>query len=196
MLMISSVSFASIYKLALLGRLSVLDGNYGDMIPAVWAEVEMSIGSLCACAITYRPLLTSIARCVHPKSNSRHDIEAGASIGHVPRRQGGGQGVFTAMLARMSTGTGIESRKASFAVHNQDADPQDKVILEKTISEESSESSSRNRSFRGHGTAGNSQDEDPEKSSSDAHFVKKRDDHALKDIATVTVVQVTDQGDI
>ena len=54
-----SVCVVSIYRICKIAELSLEDGPWTDVEPAIWSIVEVCVGILCACLPTFRPLFVS-----------------------------------------------------------------------------------------------------------------------------------------
>lgn len=58
----ASVCAVSIYRITVISRLSLVDGPWADVDPAIWSIVEVSVGILCACLPTLRPLANNVLK--------------------------------------------------------------------------------------------------------------------------------------
>ena len=91
----SSVCACSLYRVAVLNRLSFPDATWADTEPAIWAAAENCIGIVSASLPTMRPLYNLIVRGHHCSSHERQctrcceqpSISSGAGAGHRRRRR-------------------------------------------------------------------------------------------------------------
>lgn len=114
-----SATVVSIYRIPQLRSLSLYsyDPTWSDVEPSLWSIVEVSAGTLGACAITYRPLFNWIFRIQSSPSSpeGKTSLPAATKSSSVNTRTGSGPTVGTSVKMQALS---VFHPPASASIHN------------------------------------------------------------------------------